>query len=517
MKKMIRLKNLLFLAVLLIGISSCDNNNDDNQEQPLTIVETAQDTDALNSLVAALAKADENDDSDLIGALSGQGPFTVFAPTNDAFTSLLGSLDGFDSLDDFDTPEERALLATILKYHVIAGVAAKAEDLSDGQELSTLQSEILTVRLDGGVFIDDATDVNAEVVIPDVEASNGIVHVINKVLVPQAVIDALNGNDPGTLVDIVVATEALSILEAAVIKADLAGTLSSEGPFTVFAPTNDAFVALLDILGDDYNSLDDFDTDAEIALLKNILLYHVIPARVLEADLAPGMVGTALMDNSIEIIASGNTFVIGDASDVDATITGTDIVASNGVAHTINKVLLPQEVLDFLNPPAPNIVQVAQSRDDLTILVDALVKVDADASLIAALSGTGPFTVFAPNNEAFVSLLDDLGPDFNSLEDFDTQGEIDLLITILKYHVAANLNLNAADFVDGELITTLQGETLKQLKGPVPGGTRTAIDDKSSNHANLRAVNLEASNGIIHVVSKVLLPQEVLDALPQLD
>jgi len=679
MRKLFRLKNLLLMVILTAFTVSCEQNDDSAGDQ-LNIVETAQATDALSSLVSALATADQNENSDLIGTLSGQGPFTVFAPTNDAFTALLGALDGFDSLEDFDTDEERALLGSILQYHVVAGVAARAADLSDGQEITTVQGEAITVRLDGGVFIDDATEMNAEVVIADVEASNGVVHVVNKVLLPQAIIDAINDgmdNDPGTLVDIVVATESLSILEAAVIKAGLAETLSSEGPFTVFAPTDDAFVSLLDILGDDYNSLDDFDTAEEMALLKDILLYHVIPAQVLAADLAPGAVGTALADNNVEIIAADGTFVIGDASDVNANITATDIIASNGVAHTIdkvllpqaaidfvntlnlqtiveiaiatddlsllvgalqqadaglvevlsgagpftvfaptndafvglldalgndfnsladfdtdeekallvkvltyhvvsgaaafstdlqdgqqietvqgenvginikdgvvhvedataenatvviadveasngvvhviNKVLLPQEVLDILNPPVPNIVQLAQATPDLSILVDALVKVDNDAGLIAALSGTGPFTVFAPNNEAFIGLLDDLGPDYNSLDDFDTQAEIDLLITILTYHVAADLRLDVRDFVDGELITTIQGETLTQLKGPVQGGTRTAIDDKSAFHANFRAVNLEASNGIVHVVSRVLLPQEVLDALPQLN
>jgi len=153
--------------------------------------------------------------------------------------------------------------------------------------------------------------------------------------------------DP-TLVEIVVTTEALSVLEAAVIKADLVNTLNGSGPFTVFAPTDDAFIALLDALGDNYNSLDDFDTTEEIALLKNILLYHVVPAKVLAADLAAGDVDTALTDNSISVIASGDTYVIGDASDTDAGITGTDIMATNGVAHTINKVLLPQEAIDFV-------------------------------------------------------------------------------------------------------------------------------------------------------------------------
>jgi len=342
MKHFLRLKNFLLLIAMTLFVLSCNKDDDqdvlENQTTSTNIVETAQGNDDLSSLVAALIKADENENSDLVGTLSGEGPFTVFAPTNDAFSDLLNSLDGFDSLDDFDTDEEKALLAKILTYHVVAGAAVMSSELSDGQTIKTVQEENVTVSIDNGsVYIQDATDTNAQVVIADVEASNGIVHVIDKVLLPQEVLDALNGEeDPNqSLVEIVVEAESLSLLEAAVVKADLVTTLSSDGPFTVFAPTNDAFVALLDILGDNYNSLDDFDTEEEIALLKDILLFHVIPAKVLAADLSEGSVETAFAANNVEIIASGDTFVIGDASMVDATITGTDIMATNGVAHTI--------------------------------------------------------------------------------------------------------------------------------------------------------------------------------------
>ncbi|UII80218.1 fasciclin domain-containing protein [Flagellimonas sp. CMM7] len=519
MKKNSLLKSYLLLMVLSVfTFSSCDDNEDQTTDKIVeatgTIVETAQATDAFSSLVAALTKADENEDSDLIPALNGNGPFTVFAPTNDAFTALLQSLDGFDSLEDFDTPEEKTLLATILKYHVISGVAAASSDLSDGQTLTTFQGEDVIVSLaDGGVFIDDATDTDAEVVLPNVGTSNGIVHVINKVLLPQEIIDALNGGseEESTLVDIVVETEALSLLEAAVIKAGLVDTLNSEGPFTVFAPTDDAFVALLGILGDDYMSLEDFDTDDELALLKNILLYHVIPAKVLEADLAAGEVPTAFTNNTLTVIEKDGNFVIGDASDVDANITGTDIMASNGVAHTINKVLLPQAALDFVaSLQLKNIVEIAIETEDLSLLVDALQA--ANAGLVETLSGAGPFTVFAPTNAAFVELLDILGDDFNSLADFDTQEEIDLLIAILTYHVVPNIAAFSTDLSDGQQIPTVFGANLGIN---IKDGNVHVVDATDAN-ATVVLPNVEASNGVVHVINKVLLPQVALDFVAQL-
>lgn len=514
MKRALGLRSKLLMGMIgLFTFMAC--TEDDQQalaettpDEQNNIVQTAQNTDVLSSLVAALTVADINDDSDLIGTLSGNGPFTVFAPTNDAFTALLNGLEGFDSMEDFDTEEERALLATILQYHVVSGVAAASTDLSDGQKITTVQGEDVTISLEGGVFIQDAMDANAEVIVPNVTASNGIVHVINKVLLPQEVIDALNPPVTETLVDIVVATEALSVLEAAVIKAGLVDTLNSVGPFTVFAPTDDAFIALLDILGDDYSSLDDFDTQEEIDLLRNILLYHVIPAQVLETDLAAGDVATAFTDNSISVIASGDTFVIGDASDVNANITDTDILASNGVAHTIDKVLLPQAALDFVaSLQLKNIVEIAIETEDLSILVDALIA--ANAGLVETLSGEGPFTVFAPTNQAFVDLLYALGDDFNSLDDFDTDEEIDLLITILKYHVVAGTAAFSTDLMDGQHIQTFQGENVGiNIKDGI-----VHIEDATDDNASVVLPNVEASNGVVHVINKVLLPQEALDAL----
>ncbi len=510
MKKINLLLHFTLLACFALFFS-CEDNDDNAIESKtnLTIVETAQATEPLSSLVAALAKADEKVGTDLIGTLSGNGPFTVFAPTNEAFTALLANLEGFDSLEDFDTDEEKDLLATILTYHVVAGASVLSTDLSDGQMVTTVQGEDLTISLDGGVFIKDAADSGAQVTLADVEASNGVVHVIDAVLIPQAVLDALAAGmeeEAKNLVEIVVATEALSILEAAVIKADLAATLSNEGPFTVFAPTDDAFVALLDILGDDYNSLDDFDTEAELALLTDILLFHVIPAKVLAADLAPSQVGTALADNMLEIIASNGTFVIGDASGLDANITATDIMASNGVAHTIDKVLLPQSAIDFVtNLNMMTIVELAVATDDLSILVDALVQ--ADAGLVDVLNGDGPFTVFAPTNQAFVDLLDTLGSDYNSLADFDTAEEKELLATILTFHVASGAVLST-DLTDNQEIPTVQGEALVAVIAH-----EIRVFDKTGVGAQVIGADNIASNGVVHIIDKVLLPQAAIDAL----
>ncbi|MFP2995934.1 fasciclin domain-containing protein [Spongiivirga sp. MCCC 1A20706] len=303
------------------------------------------------------------------------------------------------------------------------------------------------------------------------------------------------------IVELAIANDNLTQLEAAVIKADLVDTLSGDGPFTVFAPTDTAFQALLDVLGSNYNSIDDFDTDGEIALLRSILLYHVVPSQVLANDLAAGDVSTALTDNSIEIIASGDTFVIGDASDTNANIAATDVLATNGVVHVIDKVLLPQAALDFV-ATLKDIVGIAQADTNFSVLVDAVIKAD----LVTTLQSEGPFTVFAPQNDAFVALLDALGPNYNSLDDFDEMAEIDLLRNILLYHVVP-AQVKSGDLAAGTVATALTDNSIEVIES---GGT-FVIGDASMTDASLVATDVEATNGVVHVVSKVLLPQEAVD------
>lgn len=506
MRTLLKFQQMAFLMLLSLFIMACNNDDDDNMEEQTpskNLVETAMGSDALSNLVAALQTADESSENNLIATLSGSGSFTVFAPTNTAFSELFASLDDYDSLDDFDTDEKKNLLAAILTYHVISGVSAKSTDLSNGQELTTVQGEKITVSINTGVSLMDATSTEANVSTADVMASNGIVHIIDKVLIPQAVLDEINNSN--SLVDVVVATENLSILKDAVLKVDLATTLSGDGPFTVMAPTNDAFAALLEAMGDDYKSLDDFDTDEELLLLKNILLYHVIHAQVLAADLAAGTVATAYANNNIEIIASGNTFVIGDASATNANIIATDIMASNGVAHIIDKVLLPQAAIDYVTSlTAKNIVELAVATDDLSLLVAALQQ--ADAGLVEVLQGDGPFTVFAPTNDAFVALLAALGDDYNSLADFDTQEEKDLLRDILLFHVIPS-EVMSADLSAGMVATAYAENSIEVIAS----GETFVIGDASESNANITTADIDASNGVVHLIDKVLLPQVAVD------
>ncbi|MEM9001853.1 MAG: fasciclin domain-containing protein, partial [Bacteroidota bacterium] len=205
-------------------------------------------------------------------------------------------------------------------------------------------------------------------------------------------------------------------------------------------------------------------------------------------------------------IVLNNGVHIDDATDDNASVTMPDVRASNGVVHIIDKVLLPQSALDALTPPLPNIVELAQSVNQLSILVEALVQ--ADAGLVEALAGDGPFTVFAPDNHAFEDLFHVLGRNYHDISDFDTPTEKEILAKILTYHVVAGAQEASTDLFDHQELMTLQGESVF-----ININHGIAIRDKTHIDANVTDADNLASNGIVHLIDKILLPQEVIDIL----
>ena len=189
------------------------------------IVDTAVADGRFTTLVAAVQAAE------LVDTLKGEGPFTVFAPTDDAFAALPEG-----TLDSLLLPENKQALTDILLYHVVSG-KVMAADVTALTSATTVLGKDVTVKVDmGNVYINEA-----QVVITDIATSNGVIHVINAVLLPPA--DEAAMEEKNTIVDIAVADGRFTTLVAALTAADLVETLSGEGPFTVFAPTDDAFAA----------------------------------------------------------------------------------------------------------------------------------------------------------------------------------------------------------------------------------------------------------------------------------
>jgi uncharacterized surface protein with fasciclin (FAS1) repeats len=408
-------------------------------ELPATVVDIIVNSPDHTTLETAVIEAGLADD------LSGEGPFTVFAPTDAAFAALpAGTIESL--LADIPT------LTNILLYHV-AGANAFSSDLSDGQMIMTLEGSDVEVTINNdGVFINDA-----QVIIANLEADNGIVHVIDAVLTPP----------PATVVDIIVNSPDHTTLETAVIAAGLADDLSGDGPFTVFAPTDAAFAALpagtvADLLND-------------IPALTNILTYHVVGAEAFSDELTDGQMIMTLEGSDVEVTINNDGVFINDAQVIVA-----DIIADNGVVHVIDAVLIPAEL------PATVVDIIVNSPDHNTL----------EAAVIAAgladdLSGTGPFTVFAPTDAAFAALP------AGTIESL--LADIPALTNILTYHVVG-AEAFAADLSNGQMIMTLQGTDVN---------VTINNDGVFINDAQVIVADIEAENGVVHVIDAVLLPGTV--------
>jgi len=291
-----------------------------------TIVQTAQENADLSTLVTALQTAG------LVDTLNGQGPFTVFAPTNEAFAKLDPAL-----LQQLLTTDV-STLREILLYHVVAGQIISTQ-LENGQEVKTVQGAELKVTVNAsGTFINDAM-----VIIPDVMACNGVIHVIDTVLIPPSPVtpsvpecppvacpDENNGSSEGqTIAQIAASNPDLSTLVTALETAGLVDTLNGPGEFTVFAPTNEAFAKLDPALLQQLLTTD-------VSTLREILLYHVVSGEVLSSQLVNLGQLTTLQGQTVTVTVGCDTVCINDAM-----VIVKDIQASNGVIHVIDTVLLP--------------------------------------------------------------------------------------------------------------------------------------------------------------------------------
>ena len=427
----------LIVACFMISTVTLNVSADKSDDIPTNVAGTGDHA----SLVAALTHAD------LVTTLQGDGPFTVFAPTDQAFTDA-----GID-LSTFDTDEENQTLVDILTYHVVSG-SVMSSALTDGMEADAVNGDKLTFSVSTTeVKVNDAV-----VTLADVESSNGVIHVIDKVLMPPADLQDIPTIAQGTGVH--------ASLVAALVKADLVTTLQSDGPFTVFAPTDQAFT-------DAGIDLSTFETTEDITALADLLTYHVVSGTVLSTDLTDGMTTAALNMDDLTFTVNSDGVKVNEA-----TVTSPDVIASNGVIHVIDKVLMPPADLQ-------DIPTIAQGTGVHGALVSALTQ----ANLVSTLQGSGPFTVFAPTDQAFT----DAGIDLTA---FTTDEQIATLADILTYHVVSG-NVLSTDLTDGMQASAINGDKVSFTVNS---------EGVKVNDATVSSADVIASNGVIHVIDKVLMP-----------
>jgi len=292
-----------------------------------------------------------------------------------------------------------------------------------------------------------------------------------------------NVEDVSTIVNLAVDSADLTSLVAALDRANLVSALNGEGPFTVLAPTNDAFATFLS--ANNFNSLEDVPVD----ILTKVLLNHVISGSLISTDLSTGYANTlatsAASQTPLSIyVDTSNGVRFNGVSSVAAA----DILAVNGVIHKVDAVI-----------DLPNIVTFATADPNFSTLVSALTRSDLTTDFVGVLStdsatAPAPFTVFAPINDAFNKLLTELN--LASLSEIDEP----TLDVVLKYHVVGGANVLDSNLTDNLTISTLSGD----ITADITGGAR--LTDSTGRVSDIIATNVQANNGVIHAINNVILP-----------
>ena len=405
---------------------------------PNTVVDVIIGSADHNTLEAAVGAAG------LVNTLNGAGPFTVFAPTDAAFAALpAGTVEAL-------LADPQGALTQVLLYHATSETVTSddiIEFYSDFPYLQMLNEKTITFKVTSeGVFIN-----NAKVTVADIETDNGIVHVIDAILIAP----------DSTIIDVVRNSSSHTILETLLDEAEFSLPLEGFGPFTLFAPTDAAISALPGELIQQL--LNDPD------LLEDVLAYHVAGGQALSTNLSNEQVIRTLLDKNIKVTINNGDVFINDAKVIVA-----DIITDNGVVHVIDAVLLPKTtVVDIINNSEEHFV--LSSILSLTGLDDAL-------------SGNGPFTVFAPTDDAFEAIPEDVLAAIVADES--------ILTSILTYH-AIGAKALSSELSDGQEIVTLNGAKVK---------ITINNDGVFVNDAKVTVVDLVADNGVVHVINAVLLP-----------
>ncbi|WP_027136827.1 fasciclin domain-containing protein [Gaetbulibacter saemankumensis] len=464
--KKTKLLSILLSLILAVTIVSCSDDEDTPMVQAETIAEIASISPNLSNLVAALQRAG------LVETLNGSGQFTVFAPTNAAFNAFLQA-NNFASLNDVPVD----VLTQVLLNHVISGEIFSS-GLSTGY-VSTLATQSAS-DLNISMFVDLSSGVTlngvSDVIEANIDATNGVIHVVDAVIgIPSVVDHAL-------------ANSSFNSLVAALGAADgnLVSVLQTAGPFTILAPDNNAFASFLDGA-----SLGDVPTDA----LANVLLNHVISGVVPSTALLEAEAGytntLATGPNDANLSLYYNT-AGGVSFNGYSMVSKADVVASNGIIHAVDTVI-----------DIPTIVTFATADPAFSTLVSALTTLTPNTPFEVVLSRTEggnndnlnpPFTVFAPIDTAFAAIT--------------VPSEESTLTRILLHHVIGGANVASGNLTPNGDTTaaSLEGDNLT-ITLPGTGDNIADLTDGAGNaDIGIIKVDVQAGNGVIHVINKVAIP-----------
>ncbi|CAB9503740.1 beta-induced protein ig-h3 [Seminavis robusta] len=409
-----------------------------------------------------------------------EGIFTVFAPTNQAFAALDQT-----TLEFLMSEEGADALESILLYHVVPGIAYSSGVEMDDTAVTLEGSNITVTEADGDTIVINGV---ANLLQGDILARNGVIHIIDSVLAPAVPVAPVTTDAPddsnvstvdestgGGVEDVDLETwvfldENYSTFYSLLNMTDLPAQLTRPNPLTLMAPDNDAFEAL--------PGAGKYLEPEWYAHLYDILLYHIVPGELLTENMTLDMTVLTTLGENFNITSVEPDITINNISN----IVDPDIVVSNGVAHGIDAVLLPPSaVFDIVD-----IVVASPFFEELLGLIVA-------AGLDEALRESGPFTIFAPTNNAINTLDQDL------VASLTTPEGLPQLRAILEYHIVPGILLSD-EINDGDMVETAQGSMLTLNK--------EGDDTYFVNGADIFDMDILASNGVIHVVNRVLIPPE---------
>lgn len=431
-------------------------------EPTQNIVETAVANGSFNTLVAALQA------TDLDVVLADESTmFTVFAPTDDAFALI-----GEETINTLLANPD--VLSNILLQHVIAGSAVSSVSAYSLNGAMVETASMASIPLTINSATDMLTFGGANIIMKDIYTTNGVIHVIDAVVVGDVEVPA----PAMSLVDVAVGNGSFTTLVAALQSTGLDTTLADlDTDYTVFAPTDAAFAKLPE------GTLDSLTAEQ----LSDILLYHVLPGKVM----SDGAISVAQSSENMVEVANGDMVSLSFVDSMlfvnGALVSTADVMADNGVIHVIDNVILPPAMMET---PTQNIVEVALSDpDNFSTLVTALTAAD----LVTTLSNEDAmFTVFAPTNAAFAAV------DADALSAL--LADTDALTNVLLTHVVSGATLSSLDAyaANGKMLTTASGETIEVMIDAetgmlMIGGAKVTISD------------IYTTNGIIHVIDTVIL------------
>ena len=473
------------LCFLSFGTFSCsdddDNSNYNNPGNLPNLVEAAE-TAGLTTLLDAVAAVDG-----LGETLLSQEEITVFAPTNQAFANALAAYEVETLPELVEAIGGVGNLETVLGFHVVPAVALSA-NLQAEQSFVTLADQEIIVRKNNGVVtIEDALGNEATVANADILIENGVVHVIDEVLLPIL--------PEAPLPNLVEAAEAadLNVLLQAIGAIDgLDQQLLDAEAITVFAPTDEAFGNLLTTL--EVADLNELVQTIGLENLETVLGFHVVPAVAFAADLPEGASNfNTLAGQELTVTRTGDAVSVTDTEGSTYNVTIPNVAIENGVVHVIDGVVLPE-----LASNLPNLVEAAQEAG-LTTLLAAISAVDGlDQQLLDAEA----ITVFAPTNNAFENALNAF--EVESLEELVAAiGGVDNLATVLGFHVIPAVAF-AEDLPEGSTeYNTLAGQDLTVTRT----GSTVEVTDTTGATYTVVTANVEIENGVVHVIDEgVLLP-----------